>query len=175
MIVVRIDLIRPDRLAGRGPARKERGRPFVIAGPLVGVPGARIGCAVIDQVEFGIVGDPAPAGSSADLPLLALPGFRPDRSAVHCIERLEIRPDQDVFVGSGAVSAPDDLAGLRIKPGQPAAHAELAAAVADDHLPLATIGAMVIDSPMLISPRCVFQTSLPVLASTATVCTSSVL
>ena len=42
-------------------------------------------------------------------------------------------------------------------------------------LPLTTSGAMVIDSPMLMSPSCVFQTSLPVLASTATVCTSSVL
>ncbi len=41
--------------------------------------------------------------------------------------------------------------------------------------PLTTMGAIVTDSPLLMSPTCVFQTSLPVAASTATVCASSVL
>jgi hypothetical protein len=38
-----------------------------------------------------------------------------------------------------------------------------------------TSGAIVIDSPRSISPSFVFQISLPLFASTATVCTSRVL
>ena len=52
---------------------------------------------------------------------------------------------------------------------QPAAHAELAAAVSHKHFVLHHRGAIVTVSPRLISPSLVFQSCLPVSASRAMV------
>jgi hypothetical protein len=46
----------------------------------------------------------------------------------------QIRADQDIGIGAGGIGAPDDLAAVLVQGCQPAAHAELAAAVADQHL-----------------------------------------
>ncbi len=68
---------------------------------------------------------------------------RPDPCRAPSVERLEIGPDQHVLIRSGCVGPPDDLSRIGIQAGQPAAHPELASAVANQHLPFATIGAMV--------------------------------
>src|SRR5581483_396067 len=69
-----------------------------------------------------------------DLPTLARPGLHAEiGSAIFCVKRLEIGPDQHIFVGAGCVSAPFELARIGVEPRQPAAHAKLAAAIADQH------------------------------------------
>ncbi len=69
-------LIEPLRHAGVSVAGHDRHGPFVVTGPYDRVPGAGIAGAVIDQVQVRIVGIPAPGGTAADLPLVALPGFQ---------------------------------------------------------------------------------------------------
>jgi hypothetical protein len=100
----------------------------------VRIPRSRIGGAVIDEVELGIVGHETPDRAAADLPRFRRPARHPQVGAlVARIERLEFRTDEHVAVGAGVVRAPGDLAVRRIERGQPAAHAEFAAAVADEH------------------------------------------
>jgi hypothetical protein len=49
---------------------------------------------------------------------------------------VEVGTDQALRVGAGAVGAPQQLAVVRVQRRQPATHAELAAAVADQNLSL---------------------------------------
>ena len=79
-LVVGRHLIDPLGDAGIRIAREDGHRPFVVAGPLRRVPGAGIARAVVDQVQLGIVGIPAPGGAAAGLPLVALPGADSDES-----------------------------------------------------------------------------------------------
>src|SRR4051812_29099413 len=135
--VVRAELIEPARLAGVGLARENAGGPFVVAGALLRIPRAGIAGAVIDEVEFRVVGDPAPRRAAAGLPGLGGPGLHAEIGAlVARIERLEARADQHLLVRAGAVGAPEQLAALRIERREPAAHAELGAGIADEHLSL---------------------------------------
>src|SRR5207248_6029832 len=73
MLVVRIDLIGPDRLAGFGTPRENRASPLVVSWTHFRIPGSGIRRAVINKVEVGIEGKPAPAGAPADLPRLTRP------------------------------------------------------------------------------------------------------
>ena len=59
-LVVGRHLIDPLGHAGVGVARPDGHRPFVVAGPLLRIPGRGIAGTVVDQVEFGVVGVPAP-------------------------------------------------------------------------------------------------------------------
>ena len=133
--VVRGDLIGPDGLTGRGAAREDRRRPFVVTGALPRIPRAGVAGAVVEQVELGIVGDPAPRGAAAEAPRLG----RPRRDAeigslIERVERPEAGADEHVLVGPGAPGPPDDAAAAQLERGEPAAHAQLAAAVADQDL-----------------------------------------
>src|SRR5438045_2804260 len=88
---------------------------------------------------------------------------------------MELIADEHIGIGPDTVGAPRDLAGARVERGNPAAHAQFAAAVSDQTLSLTTSGAIVIVSPWAMSPSLARQTSCPVLASTAIVWSSSVL
>src|SRR4051794_41643451 len=66
--VMRVDLIGPFRAAGIGIARENCRGPEIVATALVGIPGAWIGGTVVNQVELGIIGDPAPYRAAAYLP-----------------------------------------------------------------------------------------------------------
>src|SRR4051794_17976274 len=71
--VMRVDLVGPFGAPRIGIAGEDHSAPEVIAAALVGIPWARIGGAVIDQVEFGIVGDPAPDRAAPNLPAIRGP------------------------------------------------------------------------------------------------------
>src|SRR5262249_46140002 len=73
-LVVRGHLVGPDHRAVIRLPREDGHRPLVVAGPLVGVPRARVADAVVVDVGFGIVRVPTPRGAAAALPLVALPG-----------------------------------------------------------------------------------------------------
>src|SRR4029450_5683289 len=86
----------PAGLAGIGIAGKDAGRPFVVARPRLMVPRARIAGAVIDEIELGIVGEPAPDIAAALAPGVRRPARHPEvLAAVAVVERLEIRADQN--------------------------------------------------------------------------------
>ena len=134
---MRVILQRPFGLAGIGIAREQRRGPFVVARTLLLVPRARIAGAVIDQVQVRIVSDPSPHRSSSGLPSVARPGRDAEiRAVIGRVERVESGADQHVPVRPGGIGPPQDLAGSDIERRQPAAHAELAARVADQHLSL---------------------------------------
>ena len=119
-LVVGRHLIDPLGLAGVDVARPDRHRPLVVAGTLLRVPGRGIARAVVHQVQFGIVGIPAPGGAAADLPLIALPGawcgVRADRLA----ERGRLfRVDQRVGVRAHRIGAPRQLAVFEVVGGDP--------------------------------------------------------
>src|SRR2546428_8958217 len=59
-ILVRRELIRPHERAVLGPPGEHARCPFVVAGPLLGVVRRGVAGAEVQQVEVGIVGDPAP-------------------------------------------------------------------------------------------------------------------
>jgi hypothetical protein len=71
--VVRVDLIGPFGAPGIRVAREDRGGPEVIAAALIGIPGAWVSRAVVDQVQLGVIGDPAPYRTAADLPAIGRP------------------------------------------------------------------------------------------------------
>src|SRR5882724_18510 len=73
-LIVGGHLIGPLRMPGVRLRREDGHRPLVVARPLVGVPGPRVADAVVEEVELGVVGIPAPGGATAALPLIALPG-----------------------------------------------------------------------------------------------------
>src|SRR5262249_51576904 len=74
-LVMRGHLIDPLRHAGVGIAGEDGHRPLVVARTLFRIPGRGIARTVIDEVERGIVGEPAPGAASTDLPLIAFPGL----------------------------------------------------------------------------------------------------
>ena len=71
------------------------------------------------QVAAGVVGDPAPHRAAADLPRVGRPGRDP-RSLPRSrgVEGLEVRADQHILVGAGAVRAPCDRAGGGVERGR---------------------------------------------------------
>src|SRR4051812_25385254 len=109
--IVRRELIRPYRLAGVGLARENRRAPFVVAGPLLGVPRPGVAGAIVDEIELRIVGDPAPYRAAADLPRLRRPARNAQILALFgFIKGLEAGSDEDILVRAGAVGAPDNFA-----------------------------------------------------------------
>ena len=125
-LVVRRHLVRPDHLAGLGLASEDRHRPLVVARPLVGVPGARVTGAVVEEVELGVVGVPAPGRSAATLPLVARPGREAEILAlVRRVIGVGFTLDADFLVGAGAVHGPLVLTRVHVPRGDAAADAEL--------------------------------------------------
>ena len=137
MLVVRRKLIRPDRLARLRTAREQRRAPLVVAGANLGVPRPRIRRAVVNEVELRVVRDPAPHAGAADLPLIARPArYAEVFAAIESVERFEVPADEYILIRPGVVGGPRDLARCGVKRLDPSAHAELAAAHADEHVPL---------------------------------------
>ena len=135
--VVRRLLIAELGLAGIDIAAPDGHRPFVVAGTHGLVPRRRIAGAVIDQVGARIIGIPAPIGAAADLPGVAFPGRRAEALlAVVRIGLVEVVAEQHVLVRAGRIGAPFLLAGPHVIGGHIAAHAELGAGGADEHLVL---------------------------------------
>ena len=138
--VVRSHLVRPRSHPSVRIAGEERGGPFVVARPLRGIPRSRVSAPVIDQVELGIVGIPAPGGAAAELPLVVGPGLEARIPANQLlggsIDGL-VGIEQDVCVGTDAIRAPNLLSGFEIVRG------EMAAAAVLSLLSCTTSGAMV--------------------------------
>jgi len=119
----------PDVLARVGPQRHDRRQEPVVAAAGAAdalIPGTAVADADVEEIQLGIVGNRIPHGAAAAaLPPFAGPGGRgllEDR----ILERLR-------RVSRHSVEAPGELAGLGVVGGDVATHAELRAAVADDH------------------------------------------
>ncbi len=136
-LVVGRHLIDPLGDAGIRVARPDRHRPFVVAGTLLRIPGRGIARSVIDEVQFWVVGDPAPGSAAADLPLITLPGLEAGVLADRLAERGGLLGvDQKLVVRPFRISAPGQLARLDVVGRHMRLDAELAAGDADQHLVL---------------------------------------
>jgi len=125
--VVRRHLERPFRHTRIGVTRENRHRPLIVAGTLRRIPRAGIARAVIEQIEFGIVGIPSPRRAAADFPLVGLPGLR-----TGIFRTGELGADANIAIGARAVRAPRFFAGIEAIGGQVTANAIFAAGDADD-------------------------------------------
>src|SRR6185503_7921815 len=118
-------------------AREDGHRPLVVARTLLRIPGRGVARTVVNEVQAGIVGQPAPCAAAADLPLVALPGLDArvlaDRLAV--LGRL-VGVEQDLIVRTFGEGSPYLLAALEIVGRDVALHAKLAAGNADQDLVL---------------------------------------
>ena len=87
-----------------------------------------------NQIQLGVVRQPAPDRTAPDLPRFRRPGVHTQiLAAIVRVERLEVGADEHFRIGAGVVRAPDLTTRARIERHEPAAHAELAAAVTDQH------------------------------------------
>jgi hypothetical protein len=137
--IVRIKLIEPARRARVGIASKDPRSPLVVTRTLIRIPRTWICGSVENQVELGIVGDPAPDRRAAGLPRIAIPAMRAQiNSAV--VRRFEcILANQHVRVGTDIPRRPQDLTGIRVETLDPSVDAEFAPggadndAILDDH------------------------------------------
>src|SRR3954471_8717683 len=134
---MRTELVEPNRLARVRLAGEHPRGPFVVARTQLRIPGTGVCGPVIDQIEIGIVRDPSPYVTAADFPHVRRPArYAQVLPPILRVMRLEGGADEHLLVGPRAVGAPGDLSALRVERRQPAAHAELAPAVADQHFVL---------------------------------------
>src|SRR5207253_10239472 len=92
-------LISPDRVSVPRISRKDGRRPLVVPRPLVRIPRRSAGGAVVHEIEHGVVGDPTPYGSTADLPTVRGPARDSEiLTAVGCVEGMKPGSEQDVAV-----------------------------------------------------------------------------
>src|SRR5207249_543203 len=97
--------------------------PFVVTGPLVGVPRCRIRRAVVDEVERRIIRDPTPCGPTASSPRRAGPSPHAEIGpALSRVKGSEARTDEYIPIGTGVVRAPSDLAAAQIERSEPATY-----------------------------------------------------
>src|SRR6476620_2947568 len=68
--IMRRHLVRPCSYSCIGIASEEGCGPFVVTWPLRGIPRSRVSAPVVNQVELGIVGIPAPCRATVKFPLL---------------------------------------------------------------------------------------------------------
>src|ERR1041385_5800704 len=110
MLVVRKDLIGPDRLTRVRTPGKNRTSPLVITWAHIGVPRTGVGRAVVHEFELRIVRDPAPGRPPSDLPGISGPCFHAQiPTALGSIEGFKVVSNQYVLIGACRVRAPDDL------------------------------------------------------------------
>ena len=132
---MRCHLIHPLRDARVRVAGEQGHAPTVVAGAHDGIPRARIAAAVVDEIERGVVSEPAPSRAAAELPLLALPGAQARVRADRLAEiRRATRIDQELRVRADAIGLPDFPTGSDVVRDDEATYAVLAAADARDHL-----------------------------------------
>ncbi len=114
------------------------------------------------QQQIAIADQESELDASMDTPLLRRPGLDAEVLAlVLRVERLVVGTDEHVLVRTGRIRPPGDAAGGGIERRQPISDAQLAIAVADQHLPFTTRGAMAMVPPLLISPSLVLQSFRP--------------
>ena len=122
-------------LAGLEVATPDGHGPLVVARSHGLVPGRRIAGAVIDHVQLGVVGVPAPVGAAADLPGIALPGLQAQaKLAIVRVVAVECLVQQQILVGTGGIGAPGLPAVLDVVGGDVTAHAQFGAGRTDQHL-----------------------------------------
>src|SRR6185503_16616372 len=132
--IMRRHLVGPNDLTVSRLAGEDGHRPLVVARALIWVPGPRVAHAVIEDVQLGVVGIPAPGSAAAALPLVTLPGRDPEvLPLVGGVVGVGIALDSDFLVGTGAVHGPLVLAGVHIERRNSAADAELTARNAGDN------------------------------------------
>src|SRR5882724_7395239 len=132
-LIVRCHLVGPDHLTGLGLAGEDGHGPLVVARTLIGVPGPRVANAVVEVVQLGVVGVPAPGGAAAALPLVALPGRDPEvLPLVGGVIGVGIALDPDFLVGAGAVHRPLVLPAVDVEGREAAADAEFTTRDAGD-------------------------------------------
>src|SRR5213075_175494 len=108
--IVRSELIKPARLARVRIARENPAGPLVVAGALIGIPRTGISSAVEDQIQLGVVRDPAPGGAATDLPRISGPARHAEILALILrVVRMEVWTDQNVGVRSGVIRTPGDF------------------------------------------------------------------
>src|SRR5689334_10468623 len=108
--IVRAVLVEPNRFASIDVTSKDASREFVVARPRVRIPRSRIRSAVINKVEFRIVGDPGPCATAAYFPCIRGPSLDAEiLPPVLRIKRLEPWTDQHVFVRACSVARPRDF------------------------------------------------------------------
>src|SRR5436190_2287584 len=132
--VVRRRLVKPQGVAAVDVAGENARRPFIVAGPLVGVPRARIARPIINCLGSRVVADPAPHIAAAELPDFRWPRFDAEVLAlVHGVERLEPGTNQNVLVGPSVVGFPSKFSAAFVEGSQPPANAHFAARISDQH------------------------------------------
>src|SRR5207247_11245477 len=94
--IVRRLLIGPFRLPGIGIPREDRHRPFVVAGPLIRIPGPGVPAAVVQEVQLRVVAVPAPGRPAASFPLIALPALNRAWNTTFCLRARPV-PVPDLF------------------------------------------------------------------------------
>ena len=129
--VVRRELIRPHQRSVARPPREHAVGPFVLARPLLGVVRTGIAGPEVDEVELGIVGDPAPNRCATAAPGIALPRRDADVRVRGVVPAS--RPCQHQRVWAHVVGGPENLAGPEVESLDPAVDAELAAGRPHDH------------------------------------------
>src|SRR5690606_5779665 len=113
----------------------DRHAPAVVAGACERVPGAGVACAVVKEIELGVVREPAPRGAAAEPPLLAFPGVEARVAADRLAEmRGALGIDEELLVGADAVRLLGFFARVDVVSDDEAAHAVLPAADAGDYL-----------------------------------------
>src|ERR1700761_596032 len=104
-------------------ARPDRAGPPVVSGTHIRIPNTRVAGAVIDEIEFRIVRDPAPYRPAAHFPLVRRPAFHTlVCSLILRIKGLEAGANERVLVRAGAIGDPAYLARPQIERYEPAAN-----------------------------------------------------
>src|SRR6185312_6005634 len=98
---MRNHLIGPLGVSGFWIARPDGDRPLVVSRTHVCIPRPWITRAVVNQVEFGVVRNPAPNGASTTLPLIGSPSAHAQVLAlVFGIKRFEVGTDAGISIGA---------------------------------------------------------------------------
>ena len=130
--IVRRELISPYQRPVLGLAREHAARPAVVSATRIRIVWAGVAGAVIDEIEFGVVGDPAPHGRAAPLPGAIGPAARAELGAADIRWVEGSRPHEHSVIRAEIVGRPDDAAAVKVERLQPAVDPELAARGADD-------------------------------------------
>ena len=128
---MRRELVGPHQRTVARPAGEDAVGPLVLAGPLLGIIGAGIPGAEIDQVELRVVGDPTPHRPAAAAPRVAFPRRHADVRIAGIVSPAGAREHQRV--GAHVVRRPKDLARGEVEALHPAVDPELAARRSYDH------------------------------------------
>jgi hypothetical protein len=130
--IVRIDRHEPACGAGGGVAREHTRGEIICPWPLLGIPGRRMAGGMDQQAQCRIVDRRTCKIAAALLPRIGRPTAHTQVTLMGKVGRSEVCSDAHLRVGSGVVALPQHLTRRSIQCRHPAAHPEIAAAVADE-------------------------------------------